>query len=138
MADEVSILSEKLLLDARVIALQLDSICIRDSVRGDELRQQLMDILSGEILRSRPASSGPRTAPDEVESLIHEFLVESDEPQSVELIYQFVQGFVVDIRKPSLNVKLHRMATTGAIMKAHHGHYTVSELERRRAKTGGR
>lgn len=138
MADEVSVLSEKLLLDAKVIALQLGSILVRAPERGKDLQQQLMEILAGDAPSASVGAAGSRSGPDDIEALIHEFLAESNEPQSVEQIYQLVQESYADIRKPSLNVKLHRMATAGVIVKAYHGHYTVSELERRRARTGGR
>jgi len=140
MGDEISVLADRLMVEARVLALQLDSILVRDPARGEDLRHRILEVIEGDGGRERAVSgAAARHNPDEIEQLILAYLVDSEDPQSVEQIYQFVQGAVPDVRKPSLNVKLHRMATiTGAIVKAHHGHYTVTELERRRARTGGR
>lgn len=137
MADEVDVLAGRILSEAKVLGLQLDSIRARDPERGEALFNAIVGALS-------PASKAPlrlahsaedrprRPGSDEVAENILAFLEDSTEGMSVASIYDFLKGVFPELQKPSLNVKLSRMVDDGRIAKASHGHYAAVDHSRRR------
>ena len=128
MSDAIADLAERMIRDARVIGLQLESIRGRDPERAVQLTQQLFLAISGETTAS--GRSGGRMAedsmPDDIEGLIIEYLREQGRPQSVAQIHEFIEETgSIDILRPSLTVKLHRMAQHGRVVNVSRGHYAL-------------
>ncbi len=137
MSDEVDVLAGRLLGEAKVLGLQLDSIRARDPERGEALFNALVAALSpGARPPIRLAHSADdrvkRPVSDEVSEHVLAFLDDTSEAMSVARIYDFLKGVFPDIQKPSLNVKLSRMVEEGRISKPSHGHYAANEPGRRR------
>lgn len=94
----------------------------------NELRS-LVDAFDNE---ETPPHSGKQAAGrgntnlDTIEEQVIEFLRGQD-AQSVEQIHLFLSEVLEDVpKKPSLNVKLHRMAHEGLISRPAHGKYSIT------------
>lgn len=127
MSDAIADLAERMIRDARVIGLQLESVRGRDPERASVLMQQLFSAISGETAQSKPFSRASDEAmPDDIEGLIIEYLREQGRPQSVAQIHEFIEETgSIDILRPSLTVKLHRMAQHGRVVNVSRGHYAL-------------
>jgi hypothetical protein len=127
MSEAISDLADRMIRDAKVIGLQLESIRLRDPARANLVQQALFAAISGENplseVRDRQQLEG---GPDDIEGLIVEFLREQGRPQSVAQIHDFIEETgSIDILRPSLTVKLHRMAQHGRVVNVSRGHYAL-------------
>lgn len=128
MSDAIADLAERMIRDARVIGLQLESVRLRDPERANVLQQALFDAIQGQISQNSRGfgRAGDDLAPDDIEGLIVEFLREQGRPQSVAQIHDFIEETgSIDILRPSLTVKLHRMAQHGRVVNVSRGHYAL-------------
>ena len=127
MSDAIADLAERLIRDARVIGLQLEAIRLRDPERATALQADLFAAISGGAPgQQRGSRRGEDAAPDDIEGLIIEYLREQARPQSVAQIHDFIEETgSIDILRPSLTVKLHRMAQHGRVVNVSRGHYAL-------------
>ena len=129
MSDAIADLADRMIRDARVIGLQLDSVRLRDPARAAQLYQTLCAEISGETVAT--TGRGPRLnvvdgGQDDIEGLIIEFLRDQPRPQSVAQIHDFIEETgSIDILRPSLTVRLHRMAQHGKLVNVSRGHYAL-------------
>ena len=137
MSDAIGDLADRMIRDARVIGLQLDSIRNRDPARAAQLYQLLCAEIAGETGvqgQRSPRFNVVEGGQDDIEGLIIEFLRDQPRPQSVAQIHDFIdETSSIDILRPSLTVRLHRMAQHGKLVNVSRGHYALpaSEAARR-------
>lgn len=125
MTDAISDLAERMVRDAKVIGLQLESIRMRDPDRANLVLEAIFVAIGGENGRFS-VRNAEDAAPDDIEGLIVEYLREQARPQSVAQIHDFIEETgSIDILRPSLTVKLHRMAQHGRLVNVSRGHYAL-------------
>jgi hypothetical protein len=135
---------------AEVLAFFLRSISAEDPEAGKRLLKKIVTRLEEEVARpanpqqtsggmppSKPVlvSSRPQSR-DEIEEFILENLETSAQGLSVQEIYDRFDEAQIVIRRQTLVVRLHRMVAAGKLTVRAHGHYTLSETQRRMHKVG--
>ena len=75
-------------------------------------------------------------ATDDVEEFILEILADSPRGLSVQEIVDRLEEADVEIKRQTLVVRLHRMVQAGKLSSRAHGHYSLSEAEHGRRRSG--
>jgi hypothetical protein len=85
--------------------------------------------------RSQPKLVASR-ATDDIEEFILEILADSPRGLSVQEIVDRLEEADVEIKRQTLVVRLHRMVQAGKLSSRAHGHYSLSEAEHGRRRSG--
>jgi hypothetical protein len=85
--------------------------------------------------RSQPKLVASR-ATDDIEEFILEILADSPRGLSVQEIVDRLDEADVEIKRQTLVVRLHRMVQAGKLSSRAHGHYSLSEAEHGRRRSG--
>jgi len=75
-------------------------------------------------------------ATDDIEEFILEILADSPRGLSVQEIVDRLDEADVEIKRQTLVVRLHRMVQAGKLSSRAHGHYSLSEAEHGRRRSG--
>jgi len=75
-------------------------------------------------------------ATDDIEEFILEILADSPRGLSVQEIVDRLEEADVEIKRQTLVVRLHRMVQAGKLSSRAHGHYSLSEAEHGRRRSG--
>jgi len=75
-------------------------------------------------------------ATDDIEEFILEILADSPRGLSVQDIVDRLEEADVEIKRQTLVVRLHRMVQAGKLTSRAHGHYSLSEAEHGRRRSG--
>jgi hypothetical protein len=140
-ADSVRLYEQNLVQQAEVLALGLAGLRTTDPERATQLASELSQRLwtaagaaiesySGNSERPRPVLVSTRSG-DEIEEFIIEILADRPKGASVQDIVEHLEEAQLAIKRQTLVVRLHRMVQSGKLVSIAHGHYALSENERR-------
>lgn len=144
--DAMRQIEQELLLKADILAHYLKGLASTDADRAKavlgEISVRLRDAVS--IEAGLEAKSDHPSAPDrrppvlvssrsgggeDVEEFILENLAHSPRGLSVQEIVDYFDEAAIEIKRPTLVVRLHRLERAGKVTTRTHGHYALSEAE---------
>jgi hypothetical protein len=146
-SDAARHVGQDLLVKADVLAHYLKGLGATDAEFAQqilaEIITRLQTALGAEGKDGRVASPG-RSQPklvasraiDEIEEFILENLADSPRGLSVQEIVDRLEEAEVEIKRQTLVVRLHRMVQAGKLSSRAHGHYSLSEAEHGRRRSG--
>lgn len=138
-----------LLAKADALALYLQVLGKSDPEFAAEILSEITTRLHGALLpdgAKANARAVPRERPqpklvasratDDIEEFILEILADSPRGLSVQEIVDRLDEADVEIKRQTLVVRLHRMVQAGKLSSRAHGHYSLSEAEHGRRRSG--
>ena len=137
-----------LLAKADALALYLQVLGKSDPEFAAEILSEITTRLHAALLPdgAKNARAVPRERPqpklvasratDDIEEFILEILADSPRGLSVQEIVDRLEEADVEIKRQTLVVRLHRMVQAGKLSSRAHGHYSLSEAEHGRRRSG--
>jgi hypothetical protein len=136
-------IEQDLLNKADVLSHYLKAFGATDNERAGQVLAEIIErlhrALSGETgpgSRSDPTTSADKRSPflvasrsDPIEEFILENLANSPRGLSVQEIVELFELAEIDVKRPTLVVRLHRLVRAGKLASRAHGHYVLSEEE---------
>jgi hypothetical protein len=140
--ESLRLYEQELLQKADLLALSLAGLKVADPARASSLVGEIVQRLErvipegGNFKRaeegaapSRPYLVQPPRG-DEFEEFITGLLTDSPKGMSVQEIVEHMDEADIAMKRPTLVVRLHRMARAGKLTAFAHGHYALSEAQR--------
>lgn len=132
-------LADKIRDSAKMLRMMLDGLSIADHDLAEEVCEETIEILSvpgpGAKISQRQRSLDTDLS---IDDFIIQLLLDADAPMAIDDILEaIVASEYLDVKKPSLAVKLHRMMKEKRITNPMRGRYWVSEIDRARHQRSG-
>jgi hypothetical protein len=150
-SDAVRQVEQDLLLKADVLSYYLSGLATTDAERAKavyaDIVARLRNAVSTEADFDPRADGSPSSdrrpvfrvassrSGDEVEEFILDNLANRPRGASVQEIVDDLSEAEIDIKRPTLVVRLHRLVQAGKLTSRTHGHYALSEAEHVRRQT---
>jgi hypothetical protein len=151
-SDAVRQVEQDLLLKADVLSYYLNSLATTDAERAKAVYADIVSRLRNAVsieadfdsrtdgppaLDRRPAFrvASRSGGGDEIEDFILDNLTNSPRGASVQDIVDYLKEADIEIKRPTLVVRLHRLVQAGKLTSRTHGHYALSEAEHGRRQT---
>ena len=145
-SDAARHVGQDLLVKADVLAHYLKGLGATDAEFAQQILSEIITRLqsaleggkdgrAGSPGRSQPKLVASR-ATDEIEEFILDNLADSPRGLSVQEIVDRLEEAEVEIKRQTLVVRLHRMVQAGKLTSRAHGHYSLSEAEHGRRRSG--
>jgi hypothetical protein len=139
-------IEQDLLTKADVLAHYLSGLEMTDAERAKGVLaeiltrlEQAISLETGPDAKSDRSRSSERRSPvlvasrsvgaEDIEEFILENLANSPRGLSVQEIVDYFEEAAIEIKRPTLVVRLHRLERAGKLTSRTHGHYVLSEAE---------